>query len=136
MRNISCILNPYAETKFLIEKFLNKYQQNTKFKIVNFRYFNPAGSHQSNLIGDNPKKPITYFHQLIMRSKKKIFKIFGSDYDTKDGTAIKFIHIDDLCDAHLKCFKYRQNKRIQCYEFRIRKRLYNFRYCKKLSKND
>ena len=85
------ILNPYAETKFLIEKFLNKIStKHKKFKIVNFRYFNPAGSHQSNLIGDNPKKPNNLFPSINYAiKKKKFFKIFGSDYDTKDGTAIR-----------------------------------------------
>ncbi len=100
------ILNPYAHTKILIEKYLKKIsKQNKDFRVINFRYFNPAGSHSSNLIGDNPKKPQNLFPSINYAiKKKKFFKINGSDYKTKDGSPVRdFIHILDLCDAHLKC---------------------------------
>lgn len=100
------ILNPYAYTKLLIEKYLMRVsKKNNNFKIVNFRYFNPAGAHKSSLIGDNPTKPQNLFPSINHAIKnKKIFKIFGSDYNTKDGSPVRdFIHISDLCSAHSKC---------------------------------
>ena len=100
------ILNPYAFTKLLIEKYLiSVSKKNNNFKIINFRYFNPAGAHKSSLIGDNPRNPQNLFPSINHAIKnKKDFKIFGSDYNTKDGSPVRdFIHVLDLCSAHSKC---------------------------------
>ena len=74
-----------------------------------FRYFNPAGSHYSGLLGDNPKKkPENLFPFItnIINGNFKILKIFGKKYNTIDGTGARdYIHIDDLITAHIKSIK-------------------------------
>lgn len=114
------ITNPYGETKFFIEKILMSLcKSNPIWNITSLRYFNPAGAHISGLIGENPKDIPNNLMPYIMRVAKKndislsqnshnlgseyrYLKIFGSDYNTPDGTCIRdFIHVVDLAKAHL-----------------------------------
>ena len=99
-------INPYGTTKFAIETFLNDLyrSQSKKWGIINLRYFNPIGAHESGSIGENPKGNINNIFPLINKvAQKKIKKlhIYGSDWDTPDGTCIRdYIHIMDLAEAH------------------------------------
>jgi len=100
-------LNPYGQNKVEIENYLQqKFNKNNSHIIVVLRYFNPVGSHPSYLIGENSKKSTNIMPILIdvAKGKRNIINIFGSDYDTEDGTCVRdYIHIMDLIDAHLKC---------------------------------
>ena len=99
-------LNPYAETKIIIEKILKDLVKvETDWSVVCLRYFNPIGAHESTLIGDDPlSSESSNLMPAILKVVKGFedsLKIFGDDYATKDGTGVRdYIHIMDLSEAH------------------------------------
>ncbi len=98
--------NVYGETKARIEKLLlNLCLENNNWRVCNLRYFNPAGAHYSGLIGEatcnNPNNLFPYLN-LVAIGKKKFLRIYGNDWNTRDGTAIRdYLHVDDLAYGHL-----------------------------------
>ena len=100
-------INIYGETKANVEKILSylHFSNPEKWNIACLRYFNPIGAHPSGLIGESPlKEPENLFPYIcqVASGKRKILKIFGNDWPTKDGTCIRdFIHVMDLVDAHI-----------------------------------
>ena len=108
-------VNPYGEIKWAIEKLLNSFSiSNKNFSGVSLRYFNPIGSHDSGLIGDNPINKPNNIMPIIMEvasREKEILKIYGDDYNTKDGTGVRdYIHVMDVAEGHLSALKYISNK--------------------------
>ena len=107
-------INPYGEIKLSIENFL-KYicSSNPNFSCVSLRYFNPVGAHESGLIGEEPKDTPNNIVPIIMKvalKEQNIFNIYGNDYPTNDGTAIRdYIHVMDLVDGHVCALNYIQN---------------------------
>ena len=118
-------ITPYGKTKLTIEKILKDlYLSNkAKWKIVNLRYFNPAGSHFSGVIGEEPKNmPTNLFPilQKVISGKLKQLSIFGDDWPTKDGTCIRdFIHVMDLADAHSAALEFLQENKPQFISLNI-----------------
>ena len=106
-------LNPYGESKVRVEKYLS--QNKDKFKYIILRYFNVAGADpklRSGLISDSPTHLIKILSEVATRKREKI-SIFGDDYNTKDGTAIRdYIHVSDLASIHLEAAKYLLDKKI------------------------
>ncbi len=107
-------LNPYGKTKLYVEEILQDYAVAYGFNSVCFRYFNAAGAHPDSIIGE-AHSPETHLIPNILLScidEGRRLKIFGSDYPTPDGTCVRdYIHILDLCDAHLKAVEcMNQNK--------------------------
>jgi len=105
--------SPYGENKISIEKMLYENYLNEdgyKWGIINLRYFNPVGAHPSGLIGEDPLgKPNNLFPYItqVAINRKKILNIFGNDWPTKDGTAIRdYIHIMDIAKAHSQALKH------------------------------
>jgi len=102
-------INPYGETKLFIEKVLHWYSMKYSIKYINLRYFNAAGTSFINNFGEY-HIPETHLIPLLIKSvlkKNNTFKIFGQDYNTKDGTAVRdFIHIDDLSNAHYLAYEH------------------------------
>ena len=101
-------LSPYGETKLLCEKILNWCKKVSNLKYVSLRYFNAAGADFDLEIGEN-HEPETHLIPLAIKSLygEYTLKIFGKDYDTKDGTALRdYIHVNDLASAHLKAIEY------------------------------
>lgn len=102
--------NPYARSKIILENFLKDiFIADDKYKIGVLRYFNPIGAHESGLIGEDPKdipnNLIPYISQVAIGKLKKL-KIFGSDYNTKDGTGVRdYIHVVDLAKGHVKALE-------------------------------
>ena len=99
-------INPYAETKLLIEKELKQIAFSEKgWNIVSLRYFNPVGAHESGLIGENPKDiPNNIMPYIVNVANKEMpyIYIYGNDYDTPDGTGVRdYIHVMDLAESHL-----------------------------------
>lgn len=97
------ITNPYGRTKFFIEEILKDlYTSNKLWSIVILRYFNPVGSHESGLLGEDPIGiPNNLFPHILRAIDGSKIKIFGDDYDTDDGTCIRdFIHVVDLAKGH------------------------------------
>lgn len=97
--------NPYGETKVACEKLLEDFaEKNSSWHIVMLRYFNPAGAHDSALIGDSPKYPASIASMImeVISGAREILVVNGDDYDTKDGTCVRdFIHVVDLARAHI-----------------------------------
>ena len=93
--------NPYAESKIRTERFL--FNNQDKFKFIILRYFNVAGADKKLRSGQISKKSthlIKILSEVIVGKRDKI-EIFGSDYNTPDGTAIRdYIHVSDLADIH------------------------------------
>lgn len=101
------ITNPYGRTKEMIEEILTDlYTADPEWKVMLLRYFNPIGAHESGLIGENPKGiPNNLFPYItqVGIGKLESVGIFGTDYDTPDGTCIRdYIHVVDLANGHVK----------------------------------
>ena len=97
-------INPYGETKLAFERTLKWYGPSYGLSHIVLRYFNVAGAHKSGMIGEDHNPETHLIPQIIQAAlgKQPVFKLFGNDYDTPDGTCIRdYIHIDDLIDAHL-----------------------------------
>jgi UDP-glucose 4-epimerase len=109
------LTNPYGKTKYMIEQILSDlYNSDKNWAITILRYFNPIGAHPSGLLGENPNdKPNNLFPYLLKVCAKKlpVLNIFGSDYDTEDGTCIRdFIHVVDLAKGHVKALEQIDNE--------------------------
>ena len=100
-------LNPYGQSKVNAENFLIKNKD--RFNSIILRYFNVAGADpdlRSGLISDEPTHLIKILSEVAVGKREKIF-IYGNDYKTKDGTAIRdYIHVSDLADIHLEVSKH------------------------------
>ncbi|MBQ8141039.1 MAG: UDP-glucose 4-epimerase GalE [Clostridia bacterium] len=102
--------NPYGETKLMIERILKDiYASDSEWSVSILRYFNPIGAHKSGLIGEDPKgipnNLLPYIAQ-VATGKRECLSIFGSDYNTHDGTGVRdYIHVVDLAKAHLKAIE-------------------------------
>ncbi len=99
--------NPYAESKIKTENFLIENQNDFKFIIL--RYFNVAGA-DKNLRSGQISKDSTHLIKILSEvvvGKRDHIEIYGNDYNTSDGTAIRdYIHVSDLADIHLEVAKY------------------------------
>lgn len=102
-------VNPYGTSKFTVEKIMDDYDRAYGIKSVRLRYFNVAGADSKCRIGEN-HNPETHLIPNILKStfnNKKTFKIFGDNYNTKDGTCVRdYINVEDLINAHLLALKY------------------------------
>ena len=102
-------VNPYGESKLFIERVLHWYGQAHGLNAVCLRYFNAAGADPDGDIGEL-HTPETHLIPLAIQAAMEghpALKIFGDDYDTPDGTAVRdYIHVCDLADAHVRALKY------------------------------
>ena len=101
-------INPYGRTKLIVEQMLADYDHAYGMKSVALRYFNAAGADPETKIGER-HLPESHLIPLVLQAasgRRDSISIFGQDYDTPDGTCIRdYIHICDLCDAHLLAIK-------------------------------
>jgi UDP-glucose 4-epimerase len=98
-------VNPYARSKLICEQVIESACALTpNLRALCLRYFNPAGAHPSGLLGESPKgAPSNVFPVLMKVAAGQIdkLKVFGADYDTPDGTAIRdYLHVMDVAQAH------------------------------------
>lgn len=98
--------NPYATTKFFIERILKDiYRADDSWDICILRYFNPIGAHESGLIGEEPQGIPNNLMPYVVRvasGELKELSVFGDDYDTPDGTGVRdYIHVVDLAKGHV-----------------------------------
>ena len=102
-------INPYGKSKLMVEDILKDFDTIHDLKYVIFRYFNVAG-HDVDGELEEKHNPETHLLPLIMQTARKerdSISIFGTDYDTDDGTCIRdYIHVEDLCEAHLRGMNY------------------------------
>ena len=105
-------INPYGQSKLMIENILDDYDKAYDLKSVRLRYFNVAGADSENKIGEW-HDPETHLIPNILKStlySGKTFELYGNDYDTKDGTCVRdYINIEDLAQAHLLALDYLNN---------------------------
>jgi len=96
--------SPYAETKVMAERILQDFTNVNSLKVCLLRYFNPIGAHKSGFIGENPKGiPQNVVPRITgtVLGQYKEFKIWGQDYNTKDGTCVRdYIHVSDIANGH------------------------------------
>ena len=106
--------NYYGESKLQIERNLDWFSRIYNFKYASLRYFNATGyDNQMRIRGleNNPQNLIPSIMEFLVGKRNK-FGIYGDDYNTKDGTAIRdYIHVTDLARAHVLSIKYLQNKK-------------------------
>lgn len=102
-------INPYGETKWLVEQMLDDYSERYDVHSARLRYFNVAGASTILDIGEW-HIPETHLIPNVLRSVVDddfTFKLFGTDYDTRDGTCVRdYVNIEDLADAHLLALDY------------------------------
>ncbi|MBI5806590.1 UDP-glucose 4-epimerase GalE [candidate division TA06 bacterium] len=97
-------INPYGRTKLMIEQALSDYSGAYGLRYAALRYFNAAGAAPGAVIGENhtPETHLIPLALLAALGKIPEVKIFGTDYDTPDGTCLRdYVHVDDLALAHL-----------------------------------
>lgn len=106
---VSNPINPYANTKLIIETLLHDFEIAHGMKSVCLRYFNAAGADPNGEIGES-HEPESHLIPLVIytaQKKRKKILVFGNDYDTNDGTCVRdYIHVNDLADAHLRALNY------------------------------
>jgi UDP-glucose 4-epimerase len=101
-------LNPYGRSKLMVEQALADYDRYADFRYTALRYFNAAGADPDGRIGEK-HEPETHAIPLAIQAAmglRKGFSLFGTDYETRDGTAVRdYIHVLDLADAHVLALK-------------------------------
>jgi len=96
-------INPYGRTKLMIEQIFDDYEHAYGLEHIALRYFNAAGCSKDGKIGES-HTPETHLIPLVLKAitgERDSIKVFGTDYDTPDGTCIRdYIHVEDLANAH------------------------------------
>lgn len=104
---VGATTNPYGTSKLMVEQILaDIVKSDARWSMIILRYFNPIGAHSSGLIGEDPNgipnNLVPYISQVAI-GKLQQLSVFGSDYDTHDGTGVRdYIHVVDLAIGHLK----------------------------------
>ncbi|MEM8828192.1 MAG: UDP-glucose 4-epimerase GalE [Cyanobacteria bacterium P01_G01_bin.19] len=102
-------LSPYAASKDMVEQILKDFDTAFSLKSVAFRYFNACGADPGGLLGEDhfPETHLIPLALLTALKKRESLYIFGTDYDTPDGTCVRdYIHVNDLADAHVLGLEY------------------------------
>jgi UDP-glucose 4-epimerase len=99
--------NPYGRSKLMIEDILRDLAaSDSEWQVALLRYFNPVGAHESGTIGEDPNgipNNLMPFITQVAIGKRDALSVFGSDYDTPDGTGVRdYIHVVDLAKGHVK----------------------------------
>ena len=101
-------INPYGQTKLDVENCLKSFAHAYGLSFAAFRYFNAAGAAEDGTIGED-HQPETHLIPLVFDAatgRRDHIKIFGTDYDTPDGTCLRdYVHVDDLSRAHIAAFE-------------------------------
>lgn len=101
-------VSPYGRSKLMAEQVLDELSANTPLRFVKLRYFNAAGADPDGQIGEW-HSPETHVIPLALEAalEARTFKVFGTDYPTRDGTCIRdFVHVSDLADAHCRAVEH------------------------------
>ena len=107
---IGTVSSPYGRTKSMMEEIIKDASNaNVKMRAALLRYFNPVGADKSGEIGEDPNgipDNLVPFVCQVATGKLAKLRVFGTDYPTQDGTAIRdYLHVSDLADAHLKALE-------------------------------
>lgn len=105
-------INPYGASKWMAERIIRDFESARNIRSICLRYFNAAGSDPDVEIGED-HDPETHLIPLILdvaAGRRDCIKVFGSDYDTPDGTCIRdYIHVNDLVEAHILALRSLEN---------------------------
>ncbi len=97
-------INPYGNTKLMVEKILADFDTAYGLKATALRYFNASGADDSGEIGES-HNPETHLIPIVLQAaagKRASIKMFGTDYPTPDGTCVRdYVHVNDLARAHI-----------------------------------
>ena len=100
--------------------FTDVYKQDKEWCITILRYFNPIGAHPSGDMGEDPSgllSNLVPFLQQVAIGKQDHINVFGTDYDTPDGTCLRdYIHVMDIADGHVKALEYMESKGYKGYD--------------------
>ena len=101
-------INPYGTSKLISEKIIIDFEKSIKnLNYVILRYFNPIGYHESKLLNDDNSGDNLIPNLIKSLKFNRKFRIYGKNYNTKDGTAIRdYIHIRDLISAHISSINF------------------------------
>jgi UDP-glucose 4-epimerase len=107
---IGTVSSPYGRTKSMMEEIIKDASNaNVNMRAALLRYFNPVGADKSGEIGEDPNgipDNLVPFVCQVATGKLAKLRVFGTDYPTQDGTAIRdYLHVSDLADAHLKALE-------------------------------
>ncbi len=104
--------SPYGRTKQMIEQMLAEFSPAYGLRSVSLRFFNAAGADPDGRLGED-HRPETHLIPnvlLAIAGKRDTLKVFGTDYDTPDGTCVRdYVHVMDIADAHLLAMKHLQD---------------------------
>lgn len=103
--------NPYGWTKVMQEQILTDVALATEgMQVALLRYFNPVGAHASGTIGEDPQglpNNLMPFIAQVAVGRRERLQVFGGDYDTPDGTALRdYIHVEDLAAGHIAALRH------------------------------
>ncbi len=103
--------NPYGRSKLIIEDILADLAlAEPGWRIARLRYFNPAGAHESGLIGEDPQgipNNLMPFVAQVAAGRREFLNVWGDDYPTPDGTGVRdYIHVVDLAEGHVAALDY------------------------------
>lgn len=104
--------SPYGETKWNVERMLQSYEQAYGLKSVALRYFNAAGSDPDGVLGENHNPETHLIPRTILAAMGKVppLTVFGTDWDTPDGTCLRdYVHVMDLAAAHVLALRHLRN---------------------------
>ncbi|MEX1214284.1 UDP-glucose 4-epimerase GalE [Saccharospirillum sp.] len=115
--------NPYGRSKLMIEDILRDLNaSDAEWQVALLRYFNPVGAHQSGTIGEDPNgipNNLMPFITQVAIGKREALSVFGSDYDTPDGTGVRdYIHVVDLAKGHVKAIE-KLNSKPGCVAYNL-----------------
>ncbi|KAJ3340123.1 UDP-glucose-4-epimerase [Gonapodya sp. JEL0774] len=106
-------MSPYGDTKLVVENILTWCESAYGIKSVCLRYFNACGADADGDIGED-HEPETHLIPMVLQvplGRRKEVKIYGTDYPTSDGTAVRdYVHVTDLATAHIKALEYMVTK--------------------------
>lgn len=110
-------MSPYGNTKQISEEIIVDQTKTSSLQAIMLRYFNPIGAHETALIGELPigvpNNLVPFITQTAI-GKRQALKVWGSDYNTPDGTAIRdYIHVVDLAKAHVVALERMKNKKTE-----------------------
>ncbi|GAB4834358.1 UDP-glucose 4-epimerase Uge1 [Ancistrocladus abbreviatus] len=118
-------MNPYGRTKLFLEEIARDISNaDAEWRIILLRYFNPVAAHESGRLGEDPKgipnNLMPYIQQVAVGRLPEL-NVYGTDYPTKDGTAIRdYIHVMDLADGHVAALrKLFTNENIGCIAYNL-----------------
>ena len=105
-------INPYGNSKLMVEKIMDDYSKAYDLRSVRLRYFNVAGADSKARVGEW-HEPETHLIPNVLKSTfsaGKTFEMYGDDYPTKDGTCVRdYINVEDLVQAHILALEYLKN---------------------------